>query len=462
MDASRDVRIASVGSRPGFAASHSASATQHRVHEPSPRAPRWSSVAKNADARIFRWPSFFLSSDSPASNDGMRDASAAAAFFFAHIEGIPRNSTSTHSPALARDALRVAGVCASTAATSPSSSSSPLSLLLARGGGVTSTHAAAASLDLVVSGRLCSCRSLLSCMTRSSWSFSSAARAPSASAAARSRFLFSLRASRARFASSRSSGVLDVNQLAAEALAHSDHDPLRECEGRDASGTAGVDVPVPSSAAETSFFSAAEKSPSLRREKTSEKPSSSASSASAGARVPRSPLSCLRLAFAEGSPALHCMLHDQERRCDSFRVGLSGSPPAAPAGGRRDGESSDSITSTASAVAASLAASPAAAASSTPDSGMSGSGDVLGGRRIPGLRSPLAETRGGTSSSSAEGGPRQKNALASIACRVHGVGLAAFASGGSSDRSTRPLSDASPSPLRKLRRHSIARAARGR
>ena len=460
MDASMELRIASVGSRPGFAASHSASATQHRVHEPSPRAPRWSSVAKKADARIFQWPSFCPASDSPASNDSS-DVSVSLAFFFAHLEGIPRNSTSTHSPALARDALRVAGVCASSAAPSSSSSSSPLSLLLGGfGGGVTSTHAAAASLDLVVRGRLCSCRSLLSCMTRSSWSFSSVARARSASASARSRFLFSLRASRARFASSRSSGVLDVNQLAAETLAHSDQDPLRECEGRVASGTAGVDVPVSSSAAETSFFAAAEFS-SPRREKTSEKPSSSASSASAGARVPRSPLSCLRLAFAEGSPALHCMLHDQERRCDSFRVGLSGSPPAAPAGGRRDGESSDSITSTASAVAASLAASPAAAASPTPDSGMSGSG-ALGGRRIPGWCCPLAETRGGTSSSSTEGGPRQKNALASIACRVHGVGLAAFASGGSSDRTTRPLSDASPSPLRKLRRHSIARAARGR
>ena len=95
---------------------------------------------------------------------------------------------------------------------------------------------------------------------------------------------------------------------------------------------------------------------------------------------------------------------------------------------------------------------------------MSGNEDALGGRRIPGLRGPLVEARGGTwtSSSSAEGGPRQKNALTSTACRVHGVGLAAFASGGSSDRSTRPFSDVSPSPLRKLRRHSIAHAARGR
>ena len=106
MDASMELRIASGGSRPGFAASHSASATQHRVHEPSPRAPRWSSVAKKADARIFQWPSFCPASDSPASNDSSDES---AAFFFAHLEGIPRSSTSTHSPALARDALRVAG-----------------------------------------------------------------------------------------------------------------------------------------------------------------------------------------------------------------------------------------------------------------------------------------------------------------------------------------------------------------
>ena len=40
-----------------------------------------------------------------------------------------------------------------------------------------------------------------------------------------------------------------------------------------------------------------------------------------------------------GLPALHCMLHDHERRCDSSR----GSPPAAPRG-RRDGESSGKNT----------------------------------------------------------------------------------------------------------------------
>ena len=181
---------------------------------------------------------------------------------------------------------------------------------------MTSTHAAAPSLERVLSGKLSSCSRLLSRMTRSSWSFSSAARARSASASARWRAFFSIFSARARRASSRSSGVLDANHADAETLAQSDHEPLRECDGRDlprSSRAAFVDE----SAAETSSFPSSSRSSSRRRsdeKPSSEKPSSSASSASAGARVPRSPLSCLRRAFAEGSPALHCMLHDHERR----------------------------------------------------------------------------------------------------------------------------------------------------
>ena len=87
----------------------------------------------------------------------------------------------------------------------------------------------------------------------------------------------------------------------------------------------------------------------------------------------------LRRAFAEGSPPRHCMLHDHERRCPRARTARRPRP-------RRGGTTRRRVVRQKHLhrVRARGVARPRGRP--TPDSGMSGSEDALGGRRIPGLR----------------------------------------------------------------------------
>ena len=171
----------------------------------------------------------------------------------------------------------------------------------------------------------------------------------------------------------------------------------------------------------SSTFAAPAPAPGFHK---SSNPSRSKSRASAGALVPRSPALSWRRRFLSElpSPALHCMLHDHDRRCASFPLVTplacsSGIPTRATIdllGGRRVRDAfaiaPDTDTSTVS--------TPVGGGSSALDAASSVSGmpprtDALVEDRGRASSAREEEPPGGGSSLSAEGGPRQKNALAS-------------------------------------------------